>query len=514
MSLATDVAIGAAERLERTAGPGPGLALWRRLASNAGSADLRGRAILGGLRCAIATGDRTAIRNLSLLWATIEVVSEAAWDGVFASCRALSRAGLGGAAIELAYAEVKRSPTARALYAYARCLDVAIDPRAVAAFRDAIERGEREQALPLVRAARVRRAAWLARSADTLNEALEEAKRVASAEATPAERLVLARVLLRSSSRFARASAIGLLDELVTRTASDQGREAADLARRAVALAARHADDRNDELTSLESDRLLALFSREPIAKDTGRVRDTLRVIARLAVARARGVEDGSDLELEAALDEAARVDPELAVLHRRAREILQGRVEVWGSVRSNTHADWNSLLDAVVALRDAARPRIIDALCRLAESAERGRHLPAHVWTVATAALASDDADVRAAAGRVASAMMSTSTAPPPRGWLQLANALAACKLDELATTARRSAALAKEPGAAEALTLSLTRSGWQLALAGDRSMAIARLREARSTALSHRPAPAVPDSQADAPRAQAPGGEPSRSR
>jgi hypothetical protein len=72
MSLAVDVAIAAAERIERTAGPGPGLAVYRRLASNAGGAELRGRAILGGLRCAIGVGDLGALREQAQLWATVE----------------------------------------------------------------------------------------------------------------------------------------------------------------------------------------------------------------------------------------------------------------------------------------------------------------------------------------------------------------------------------------------------------------------------------------------------------
>ena len=46
----------------------------------------------------------------------------------------------------------------------------------------------------------------------------------------------------------------------------------------------------------------------------------------------------------------------------------------------------------------------------------------------------------------------------------------------------ARRAAASAKEPGAASALALALTRSGWQLAEANERLRAIACLREARA--------------------------------
>lgn len=484
MSLTADVAVGAAERVERSAGPGAGLAVWRRLAFNAGGVEIRGRAILGGLRCAVLVRDFTAIRDLTQLWQTVEVVDVSVWDGVFGAFKEMWRAGLGVCATDLAHAEVRRSRTARALYMYARALDVAGDPKSAAAFGEALAQAEKEGAASLVRACRVRRAVWLAVSAETVGEAIEEAKRVSTADATPAERLVLARVLLRSPSRFGRASALGLLDDIVTGTAASTNASTAEkqsaeaTLRRAVLLAARHADDMADDITPLEVDRLVALFSREPIAKETARVRDIVRAIARLARAKA----EKSEAELEGALADAARADPELARLHQRARDILRGRYETYESSSPSSHPQWTALLDAVVAMRDNARPRTAHALRRLAESAERGERLPPQVWTVAQAALGVDDAEVRSVAGRLAASMTKTTTAAPPRGWLGLASALAACGMEEVATTARRAAALAKEPGAVDALALTLTRSGWQLALAGERALAIARLREAKA--------------------------------
>ena len=509
MSLASDVAVGAAERLERSAGPSPGLKVWRRLAANAASAELRGRAILGGLRCAIAMRDLGAIRDLALLWRTVETVDSALWDGVFVTCKDMWRSGLGVCATDLAWSEVKRAPTTRALYAYARCLDVADDPKAAAAFADALASAEQEGATRYVHVCRLRHAAWLARSAGTLRAAIEEAKRVKVADATPAERHVLARVLLRSPSRFARAGAITMLDDVVTAAAADANANeggAADasamaLARRALGLAARHADDMNDELTPLEVDRLTALFSREPFGKPLARVRHVVLAIDRLA----RANEKKSDTEMEVALADAARVDPELAILHRRARDILGGRFEAYQphdvsttSITSATsatsaHPQWTALLDAVVAMRDEAWPRAAHALRRLAELAERGQRVPPQVWSTAQAALGSGDAEVRAVAARLVAAMMKTTTAAPPRGWLALAQVLAVAGMDHLATTARRAAAAAKEPGAADALALTLTRSGWQHALAGDRSQALERLREAKALSPA-RPAAAAP--------------------
>jgi len=420
-----------------------------------------------------------AIHDLSLLWRTVDSLDQEMWDGVFAACKALARAGLGACATDLARSEVTRAKSCRGLYALARCLDVAGDPHAIAAFADALALAEREGAAKLVNVCRIRRAAWLSRSADTLSAAIDEAKRVSISDATPAERLVVARVLLRSPSRFARASAIGLLDDLVTvGTVAGAPEKAAVLARRALSVAAHHSDDMNDELTPLEADRLVALFSREPIAKEMERARAAVRATERLA----RAKEKKDDAELEAALDDAARADPELAILHQRARDILRGRFEAYESSRTAAHPQWTALLDAVVAMRDEAWPRTAQALGRLAESAGRSERLPPHAWTVAQAALGTSDAEVRSVAGRLVAAMMKSTTSAPPRGWLGLAHALAACGLDDLATTARRGAALANEAGASEALALALTRKGWQLAQAGDSARAIERLREARA--------------------------------
>jgi tetratricopeptide (TPR) repeat protein len=479
MSLTADVAVAAAERVEKSAGPAAGLALFRRLASNASGTELRARAILGGLRCAIPVRDLGAIRDLALLWQTVD---EGVWDGIFVACKDLWRAGLGVCAVNVAHAEMTRLVTARALYMYARALDVAGDSRAAPAFRAAFERAEKEGANALMHTCRVRRAAWLACAPETLSEAIEEAKKVSVAETTRPERLVLARILLRSPSRFARASAIGLLDDLVSRAGGLD-----DLARRALVLAARHADDMADDLTPLEVDRLLALFARESIAKEAAPVRDAIRAIDRLA----RAKEKKSDAELDAALALAARSDPELAILHARARDILRGRFEP--ALAASTLAErpvlgagsyplWTAMLDAVVALRDSAWPRAAHALRWLADVAERGERTPPSLWSIAQAALGTDDVEVRAVAGRLVAAMMKVTSAAPPRGWLGLAQALTACGMNELATVARRSAALAKEPGAVEALVLALTRSGWALAESGDRTRALERLREARS--------------------------------
>ncbi len=475
MGLTADVAVAAAERVERSAGPAAGLALWRRLATTGGGLELRARAVLGGLRCATRMRDAGALAELVILWPTCD---EGVYADIFAICKDLQRADLGAYAVDLAHAEVKRLRTARSLYMAARCLDVAGDSRALPAFQEAVSRAEAEGAIAIVHACRVRRAAWLARSSETLSEAIDEATRVSSADVTPEGRLVLSRILLRSTSRFVRTNAISMLDEIVSSGAN------ADLAGRAVVALARHADAMREELTPLEVDRLLAVLSRGPGAPEVVTVRNAIVAIDRLA--RARG--EASDASFEGVLADVARVDPELARLHERARDILAGRFEPASEERAApptvTFPCWTLVLDAVAALRDRAYTRAASALRSLAEASSLRGIVPPSVWTVAQVALATDDTEVREATRRLVASMINRASGRPPHGWLGLAHALAMADMDELAVHARRAAVLAKEPRATEAHVLALTRAGWQLAQSGQRAEAIECLREARALA------------------------------
>ncbi|AKV04652.1 hypothetical protein AKJ09_11315 [Labilithrix luteola] len=485
--------IAAAERVERAGGASAGLTVWRRLAASANSADLRGEAIVRGLRCAVKMRDLGALQELTKLW---ETVDQGVWDGLFEVCKELWRVGMPIVATGLALAEVRRLRTARALYTYARALDSAGDPRAAQAFEEVVPRAEAEGAKDIERAARLRLVAWLARSPETLARAIEEAKKVSPNEVSAADRLVLARVLLRSPSRFVRAGALGLLDDVVSNEDARTWHVAA------LTLAASHADRALEGLSSLELDRLNALLGRAPIVKLAGRAREALAV----SQSASRAPDDAS---MERVLDAAANVDPAFAPLYRRAQDIASGRFEAQLEIRDDDRLSdpWPALLDVVAAMRDrragaghAFGKRAPDAaaahrLRQLAELVERGGSVPVQTWTVAQAALGDENADVRAVAGRLFAAMLGERNGrerrigPPPHGWSPVAQALSACGMESLATTARRCASAAKETGAEDALSLALTRSGWELAQAGDRSRAIARLREARSIALASHP-------------------------
>ena len=474
------MAVALAERVEKTGGPKAGLLAWKTLADTSSPGDTRARALLSALRCAFALTDLRTVSELTTGW-------EVAGDGIYdkqigALCKDLARAGLLVPALALASAELSRRRSAFAHYLYARCLDVAGDPRAADSFAHAI--AEKDATPELALAARVRRVAWT-------NDA-EEAAQIDLARISPSDRILVARALLGSPSRFVRAGAIASLDGILL--TGD-----VELAKRALAVCAAYVDDRGDVITSLEHDRLLALFSRDAAVAIAPRAKNALRAASALAQAT------NDDKSFDAALIEAQRLDPTLAPLHFRARQILLTRGETGASEGIAPNDPWSLLLDVFVALRDGAPSRATGALRMLAEAQEKGQRLPAQVWNVIPLALSSDDAEVRAVAGRLAAARMKTPGAPP-RGWLELANALAMREMPVLADRARRAAAAAKEPGANDALVFALTRSAWELARSGDRSLAIARLREAR--ALSQKD-PAVANADPHHPSAPA---DPSR--
>lgn len=460
MNVASSMAIALAERVEKSAGPTAGLLAWKTLADTSGPGDTRTRALLAAMRCALAAAEFVEMKALAQAW---ESAGKEPFDReIGALVKELARGRLASAATALAAAEVARRRSAYALYLHARCLDVANDPRAHDAFGEAIRRAEEEggrTAASIVLAARLRR---LARSPDPEGAASIDLQKVA-----PRDRLVVVRALLRSTSRFTRAGAIAALDGLV---ASGD----VPIAKRALAVAAAHVDDAADVLTPLEVDRLLALFGRDVALGLAPRARDLVKAAATLAQAT-------TDADLDAALAEAAKIDPSLAANHQRAKEILGGRKEPADKPPAKDAA--GLVLDAFSALREDQTTRAATALVALGDAEERGVRVPAEAWNVARLGLESEHLAVNAAAARLVTARLrARRSAPPPRGWLEIATVLSARGLHDLADRARRQAAAAKEPGAEDALVFALTRSGWEHARRGERERALSLLREARA--------------------------------
>jgi hypothetical protein len=474
MSVTGTVAIALAERVERRGGPRAGLVAWKALASKSSDPSVRGEALVAALRCALALRDRDAIGELTRLW---ETVNRGVWeDGIAELCKQMVRAQLLSEAVALAGAEARRHRTARSLYLYARCLDVACDPAAEAAFREVVQRALKEGADDVAAAARARRSVLLARSWMTVAEALEEARQVDLTKVSPQARLAVARVSLLSPSRFVRAAAIGALDELAC------GDDPA-LAARALSAAARFVDDAAETLTPLELDRLAALFGRERVVKVAPRALPVLRAIERIARA--------NDADLEPALTEAANVEPSIEPILARARDIVRGRFEPTREVadepplaaEARRAFRYEQILDVAVAMRDRAPARAARALRALAEAEEAGDRAPRELLAVAWSALVGEDAELRDVAARWFEARLSRpAPGSPPGGLLVLADVLAALGRERASELARRAAVVTKEPGSAEALGTLLARAGWEHARSGARERAIAELREAKS--------------------------------
>jgi hypothetical protein len=487
MNLASAMAVAVAERVERTGGPRAGLVAWKTLAGGATDADVRGRALLAALRCAVTLRDREAISELSGRWATVD---SGVWDAsIAACCNEMARTGLFAEATGLARAEARRHRTARSLYLHARCLEldrlsssrseVPGDAALAEAFRDAAARAGNEGAKDIEAASRVRRLAILGRSWLTMGEAFEEARQIDLPTAPPGSRLIVASVLLLSPSRFVRAGAIAALDAIVV--AADER-----LARRALALLARWVDDVGDALTPLEMDRLFALFGRERTVALAPQAARVIHAIDRIRKA-------GGDATFDAALDAAAMAAPELAKSLARTRDVLRGRFEAAREPDAPPSGDeaelrrafrHGQILDVVVALRDGAWARAARSLEALHDAEARGGELvPRQVLDVAVLALAHDDPDLRNAAVRVIALRLSRPGAGVPRGgFLALASTLTSLGLAEHARTALGAATALREPGAAEVLGTSLARAGWELAGAGARAEAIEKLLQAKA--------------------------------
>lgn len=444
MSVAGTIALRACEQVELRYGPRAGLVAWKTLAQSSNDAEVRAKALTGGIRCGVALRDGDAVGELIGLWPSI---ARGDWP-VANLVRDLARAKMTSEATSLAQAEATRHRTALSLYTYARALDVARDPRAVEPLRETIERAEKEGNGRIAMAARARLVTLLARSWETLGEALVEAAKLDPKEV--ADPIELARVLLFSGSRFTRAAAIGILAD----SAKSDDIEVRLRARR---LAARYADEAADAITPLERDRLSAF--------------------------------------LKDALDQRLAPDVE-----ERARDILRGRYEVPKEevpappkdARARRLFRHDEILDVVVALRDGAPARAARSLLSLALALEAGERLPREALAVAHAALTtrapsslSERELVDVAIRIIRCWLVKPSYAAPPRGYLALADALLDAEQPDLALLARRAAAARKENGALASLATTLARVGWAAAAGDDRAHAIRLLREAKALIL-----------------------------
>lgn len=519
MSVTDAIGFAAAEQIERSVGPFVALPSYKRLLAGAASAADRARAARGALRCIARLADGAEARALARTWASLP--SDALLLPItIEACKALARVGRADGAAALAEAEVRRAPCARALYLWARCLEhagAAADARAafaraaeaaIAEDLPAASKGGGDAAPPSrtawrsaadgareVHAASVAAAARLGGAVDDASAASVAAAERADTAGLPApDVLAVARLRLRSASRFARASGLSLLEEVAR--GPDEG-----LARAAVRVAAEHADDLGAALSSVEADRLAATLKRWSAPAEREAALGRLASVVRVAAARGEG--------RDAAVLEAARKAPELLPLANRAQAYSsgggQGSYGVSSDDRTLALADLG--LEILVASRRGRDAEAGALLGRAREALEASSVAPAPLWTAVRVALDSGGPATAREAARLVSAVLDQASArarpvaAPPCGWLALGRALEARGhaapapgwIEGASTpawiAAFRAAVQAREDGAGARLGEALLRDGWRLARAEapdrdegrQRRAAVDCLREAR---------------------------------
>ena len=442
MGLLDELALGGVERLERGLGKRAALRALTPLLDSMPQGRGRSQAFARAMALAAELG-RDELDPLIARWA--EERSARHRDA-----RGLIRELLGahpGMARAVAEAEVRRTAgtydEASACYAAGRCCETTGDPdAALERYRRAARRGVDQPRLR--RSAAMREVRVLLEVGDR-----DEAARVAAGllpadDAPDADRLVLAVAALASPGRYRRAAALDVLERLAPTHPA------------AVAHAAAHLDARAGALDPIEVDRARAVLALhpDPVARA---IADTqLTAIATLSPVA------------------AAHADPETEAFLPRARAALEGAPAGPRPESPRAGVAWLGLaaLHAADAHPDELRHHLEEAARRLREGARAEPPL----WT---AALRAVEVAPRAAAA-LAHALIEAPGAPPPRGYLPLAQALEPVA-PELSRALLRRAAARREDGARAALAVRLRQAGWEAADAGRRDEAIALLREAK---------------------------------
>ena len=443
MSLAGELALSAALRIEQSLGRRAGLRALLALLDSLGEGPVRAKAIGLAMRYA-AEVEPERLDALAPRWSLEEE------HGAQADALAVIRM-LGPSSLEIAEAEVERTHqaggalAARARYALGRVLELRGDDEGA---RIAFSAARRHESL---RASAAAREAQILLRHGEREAAAELARSALPAEsAPPEERLALAVCALQSGGRYARSAALDVL-EVVARDA----RHAASAGEHAAA----HAEALGRALTEIERDRVEAVLARHPDAMGK-------KIASARVDAIARGVP---------ALEDEA---PEHA---RRARLVLEGGGPGPRPSGGRALTGWLAL-SAIAALRrgDAAHAILREA----AQHVRAGARVEGVLWLAVELGLARSEASVQGEAKALCEACMAGRGDPPPMGLTVIAGLLARAGHDVLAESVWRRAAARREPGAKEHLILLLRHRGWEAARAGERDRAITLLKRARELA------------------------------
>ena len=469
-SLLDAIALGAAEKIWKTAGPRAGLIAYRNLLSQDADAT-RATAILRGMDCAMEAGDEQAAFSFAESWGFVLRGDHA--DDVVRSAARLSARGFLRTAHLLLSREHERRHAPLVAYVLGKVsAQRGLPGDALAAFEACVETGRAAgkklpaQVAALVAAATVEVARTRAREPETATLALELARKVDATLLLPRQRLELARLLLMSKSRFERAGAISQMVDVARLTPG--------LAPRAARYAAAHADRTGHSLTPLEADRVKAALACHPDAS-----------CAALAATRLESLRNAVGTAAALAEERRIMVDPELAPLVVKAKAVLAGGSGPPAADTATPHVRLTcASLAAIAQLRRGALDTVTLGKVRDLASADV-RPFPRAALTLAWLALASKDRTLHPAASELCGRALSLHVATP-RGLLPLAALLAERGQDELAQKALRLAVLRDEPNAGERLErLLVTRAKSALAR-GDRASAMSLLSEARGRNLS----------------------------
>jgi hypothetical protein len=452
MSMLGSVALGAAERLERTMGPRVALRSYKALFGQRDAAVVAD-AVRGALRCALALEDHEELCRVAEQWAALG--NQAATSEATAQCRQLLRQGRGRAARILADAEVTRSGSGRAWYLAARVRDQTGDREgATKAFERAAQEGEGAIVVS-ARAALLERALHEPASAPPV-DATEVAK-----EGSDAQKLLAARALLRAASKFKRAAGLSILAEVAE----------GPLRREAVALAAHHADGAGASLSWVEAERIDAVLSRWPD--------ESAAAVARRRLAHRRALGSANDAVSRREALCAALADERGGLRHAELADAVAAGGELDPDVvaeAAGVPLSAAAALSAVHAIRRGLPDEAVRPMAALKEDPGDG---PA-AWVVAQLALA--EPTLVARARELVTALLAAPTvASPPLGWSALADALERSGNAELAERALRRGAAAGDTAAKQHLAASLAERGWHAYEAGDHATAEERLGEAK---------------------------------
>ncbi len=421
MSVFDRLSVAAAEATMRAAGPRAGLRAFRTVVDRV-SASERARAILLGLDCAIALGDRRGLDGMIARWRVQGGGDHFA--SVSQRCLALRSVSMPHA-LKLAEVETARRPDdARAHYLLGRLRGA--DGRAE--LRAALRLAERAPRQPEIASAVRDRLTWLGDAP----EGFDTGERGTSA------RLGKARADLQRGGRYARVAALDVLHEL------------ADGPTRAQALAIAAAHGERATPTAIELDRLRTLFATHlpPVEAATA-----------IGWLDARAALDAGDAPTPGAV-------PGLDDGVRAARAALERGAVVEGGARGAALAVVAAASEGLEALRRASR-----------ELAAIAVEIPTASEPYLAAAAIAVRADPEAG-----HAIVDRLLELPPRarrGWLRLGRALR--DVTRRAQALERARAIG-EKGAGDALGQADRAGAWKAFAAGDEQEALRLLGRARA--------------------------------